>query len=337
MLSVFWLALGGTLLYFGAEWLVRGSVSLAFRAGLTPLVVGLTVVAAGTSAPEMVVSVLSALRGQGGIAVGNVVGSNICNILLIAGIAAAIRPLTVQRSLVRREIPIMIAVSALAVLLLWWGNVLGRLEAGVLVGLLVASTAWSIRTARREGLDGLPPPADLVPPVEREEGGPASGEKKSRDGSDPLPGALSVVRAVGFLFAGLALLVVGADRFVSGASEIARALGIAEAVIGLSVVAIGTSLPELATSVVAAVRGETDLALGNVVGSNIFNVLGILGVTGLVHPLPLPPGALLDMAVMVATAMLVIPLARTGWSLNRIEGISLVTLYAAYLGWLFLR
>jgi len=335
MLSVFWLALGGALLYFGAEWLVRGSVSLAFRAGLKPLVIGLTVVAAGTSAPEMVVSVLSAVRGQGGIAVGNVVGSNICNILLIAGIAAAIRPLTVQRSLVRREIPIMIAVSALAVLLLWWGNTLGRLEAGLLVGLLVASTAWSIRTARREGADGLP--SDDPQPADGVRRSRAPGETGSAGEPVPPPDTLTVARAAGYLVAGLAILVLGADRFVSGASEIARAFGIAEAVIGLSVVAIGTSLPELATSIVAAVRGETDLALGNVVGSNIFNVLGILGVTGLVHPLPLPPGALLDMAVMVASALLVIPLARSGWSLSRTEGVILVSLYGAYLAWLFLR
>jgi cation:H+ antiporter len=324
-ISLFWLLGGGLLLYLGAELLIRGAVSLAFRVGMSALVVGLTVVAAGTSTPEMVVSVLSAVRDQGDIAVGNVIGSNICNILLIAGAAAAIRPLTVQRSLVRREIPVMIAISALAVLLVWWGGRLGRVEAGLLVGLLVASTVWSIRSARSElrtaALGSSDRTAgDAIPSVDV-----PAGER------------MPIGAAVGLIVGGLALLVLGADRFVSGAVDIARAFGVAEAVIGLSVVALGTSLPELATSVVAAVRGETDLALGNVVGSNIFNLLGILGVTGLVHPLTLPVGAMLDFAVMVGVALLVLPLARTGLRLERWEGAALVSLYVGYVAWLFLR
>jgi cation:H+ antiporter len=311
-ISALWLVVGGVLLYFGAEVLIRGAVALAFRAGMTPLVVGLTVVAAGTSTPEMVVSVLSALRGQGAIAIGNVVGSNVCNILLIAGTAALIRPMVVQHTVVRREIPVMIGASVLAGALLWWHQGLVRAEAMLLVLLLVATTFWSIRAARTEG---------LAAPTEVAEAGPQR----------------SVGVSLLLLVAGLALLVVGADRFVTGAVDLARTFGLSEAVIGLTVVAIGTSLPELATSVVAALKGESDIALGNVVGSNIFNVLGILGVTGLVRPLPLPPGAGLDLLVMIAVALLVLPLARSGLRLHRWEGAVLLGLYGVYVGWLLGR
>jgi cation:H+ antiporter len=311
-LSILWLVAGGVLLYFGAEALIRGAVALAFRAGMTPLVVGLTVVAAGTSMPELVVSVLSGMRGQGGIAIGNVVGSNICNILLIAGMAAVIRPIAVKRTLIAREIPVMVLVSFLAAGLLWWGQVLGRLEAGLLLGLLVATTAWSIHAARGEIAE--PPAAE-----------------------DPEGPARSVAASAALLIVGLALLIVGADRFVSGAVDLARGFGLSEAVIGLTVVAVGTSLPELATSIVAALKGESDIALGNVVGSNIFNLLGILGITGLVHPLPLPPGAGVDLVVMLGVAALTLPMARSGLRVNRWEGGVLIALYLGYVGWLLVR
>lgn len=313
MIALLWLVLGGVLLYFGAETLVRGAVALAARAGMTPLVIGLTVVAAGTSTPEMVVSVLSALRGQGEIALGNVIGSNICNVLLIVGAAAVIRPLAVQRTVVRREIPLMIGVSALAGALLLWGAGLQRAEAALLLLLLVASTAWSIRAARRENAAGLV------------------------EGLPPLAAQSSLARSLGLVAAGLGLLVVGADRFVLGAVDLARTLGLSEAVIGLTVVAVGTSLPELATSVVAALRGESDIALGNVVGSNIFNLLGILGVAGLVQPLALPAGTGGDLAVMLAVAALVYPMAGTGLRVRRWEGVLLLAAYAGYLAWLLVR
>lgn len=314
MVSVLWLLAGGVLLYCGAEALIRGAVALAFRAGMTPLVVGLTVVAAGTSMPELVVSVLSSVRGEGAIAIGNVVGSNICNILLIAGVAALIRPITVQRVIVRREIPLMIGATVLAGALLLWGNSLARLEAGLLFGLLVASTVWSIRAARRE--TALDPETAGIPA-----------------GAAGAP----LIRNLAMLVLGLVLLVVGANWFVEGATELARMFGLSEAVIGLTVVAIGTSLPELATSVVAALRGESDIALGNVVGSNVFNLLGILGITGLVQPLALPAGSVRDLGVMLAVAVLVLPLARTGFRLQRWEGAVLVGSYAAYIGWLLAR
>lgn len=302
------------LLYFGAETLIRGAVALAFRLGMTPLVVGLTVVAAGTSAPEMVVSVLSATRGQAAIAVGNVVGSNICNVLLIAGVSALIRPMAVERSVVRREVPMMIAVSFLAAGLLWWDQALGRFEAAVLVVLLLSSIAWSIRAARRDQPQPAPEPSAAPPRIER-----------------------SKLASLGLVLGGLALLVIGADRFVLGAVDLARVFGLSEAVIGLTIVAIGTSLPELATSALAAVKGESDLALGNVVGSNIFNLLGILGVTGLVHPIALPPGTGPDLLVMLISAVLVLPLASSQLKVHRWEGAALVSLYGAYLTWLLLR
>jgi cation:H+ antiporter len=321
-ISVFWLVVGGVLLYFGAELLIRGAVALAFRAGMTPLVVGLTVVAAGTSAPELVVSVLSALRGQGGIAIGNVVGSNICNILLIAGTASLIRPMLVQRTVVQREIPLMIGVSLLASGLLWWGQALGRFEAGTLFGLLVVSTAWSIRAARRDATAPLPVAPGVVAPGVVAEVSPA---------------ARSVRVSAAMLVGGLLLLVFGADRFVFGAVDLARGFGLSEAVIGLTVVAVGTSLPELATSVLAAIKGESDIALGNVVGSNMFNLLGILGVTGLVHPLTLPEGAGIDLLVMILVAALVYPLSKTGLRLHRWEGAALVSMYVGYIAWLLVR
>jgi cation:H+ antiporter len=312
MISLLWLAVGGLLLYLGAEGLVRGSVALAYRAGMTPLVVGLTVVAAATSMPELVVSVTGALQGDGAIAVGNVVGSNICNILLIGSLTALIRPIVVQHSVVRREIPIMIAVSVLASVLLFRGGGLARPEAGLLLALLVGSIAWSLRSAS--------PTAHTV-------------EARETPVAAPLPVVGSVLLVVG----GLALLVAGANRFVLGAVELARVFGVSEAVIALSVVALGTSLPELATSVVAAFKGESDIALGNVVGSNLFNLLGILGVTGLVRPLPLPAGTGADLLVMVGTAVLVLPLARSGFRVQRWEGALLLMGYAAYLVWLFSR
>jgi cation:H+ antiporter len=312
MIPLLWLALGALLLYIGAEALVRGAVALAVRAGMTPLVIGLTVVAAGTSAPELVVSVAGAVRNDGAIAIGNVIGSNICNILLITSITALIRPIVVQRSIVRREIPLMIVVSLLATAFLLVGNRLARPEAAALLGLLVLSIGWSIGRARAER-----PEAESLP-------------VPTRSGTGPVTASV-------LLIAGLGLLVIGADRFVNGAVELARLLGVSETVVALTVVAVGTSLPELATSIVAAFKGESDLALGNVVGSNIFNLLGILGVAGLVHPLPLPAGAFLDLIVMIAAAVLILPLAWSGFTLQRLEAGLLLLLYGGYLTWLLGR
>ena len=306
--DLFSLAGGLLLLVAAASVLVRGAAALALRLGLTPLVVGLTVVAFGTSAPELVVSVQAALAGAGGIAVGNVVGSNIANVGLVLGVAVLLRPLAADPSLFRRDLPVLLVVTALAAALLADGQ-LGRVEGGVLAAGLVAYLVWSVRAARREQ-------ASVDLPVAEPSG----------------PGW----RDVAFVVAGLVGLVVGADLFVGGATNLAEAFGVSNAVIGLTVVAIGTSLPELATTVVAALRGEGDLAVGNVVGSNLFNLLGILGIASLVRPLAAPGLQLADVAVMGGLAVALVAMLWTGRRLARAEGAALATVYVAYVGYLVL-
>ena len=298
------LAGGLVLLVAAAHLLVRGAAALALRFGLSPLVVGLTVVAFGTSAPELVVSVQAALGGQGGIAVGNVVGSNIANIGLILGAAALVRPVIADPAVLRRDLPVLLGATAAGALVLYDRDV-GRVEGALLVAALGVYLAWSVREARRQRAA-----VDLGAPT-----GPAW-----RD-------AASVAL-------GLGGLVVGADLFVRGAVGLAEAAGVSNAVIGLTVVAFGTSLPELATSVVAAVRGESEIAVGNVVGSNLFNVLGILGVAALVRPVVAPGLELVDVAVMAAFAVAVVPMLVSGRRLVRVEAGLLAAGYVAYVGYL---
>jgi cation:H+ antiporter len=297
------------LLFAGAESLVRGATALALRLGLSTLLVGLTVVAFGTSAPELVVSSAAALDGVGGIAVGNVVGSNVANIALILGVSAIIRPLRVQAQLVRIDLPLMIGASlVLSALLFDW--TLSRLEGlGLVIGLL-AYLVFSYRWARRERMrEPLP--------------------------ADPLPSGSSSLLVNGFLvLLGLAMLVLGASWLVDGAVSIAERAGVSPTVIGLTLVALGTSLPELATSVVAAVRGADDLAVGNVVGSNLFNVLGILGTAALLRPLQVPDLGPEDLLALVGTAVMILPLARSGFVLSRIEGALLSLGYLGYVAFL---
>lgn len=301
---------GLLLLTAGAEGLVRGASALAQRMGLSPLVVGLTVVAFGTSTPELVVSLGAALQGNSGIALGNIVGSNIGNIGLILGGAALIAPLRAQTQIVRLDIPIMIGVSVLLGLLLVDGDV-GRLEGLILVLGLGTYTVFTIMMARRD-----PAP-------------PAMSEALSHPATEH-----SAIRDLGFVIGGLALLMGGAHLLVNAAVTIAEQLGISQAVIGLTIVGIGTSLPELATSFAAAFRGASDIAIGNVVGSNIFNLLGILGTTALIQPLPAAGIGLVDIGVMIGLALLTLPMARSGFTLNRWEGTALVLLYAGYLAFL---
>ncbi len=302
------LAGGLVLLVAAASVLVRGASALALRLGLTPLVVGLTVVAFGTSAPELVVSVQAALAGAGGIAVGNVVGSNIANVGLVLGLAVLVRPLAADPSLFRRDLPVLLAVTALAAALLADGQ-LGRVEGVVLVTGLVAYLVWSIRAAHQEQ-------AAVDLPI-TEPSGPAW-------------------RDVAFIVAGLAGLVVGADLFVGAATDLAQVAGVSNAVIGLTVVAIGTSLPEMATTIVAALKGESDIAVGNVVGSNLFNLLGILGIAAVVRPLVAPGLQLADVAVMAVLALALAVMLWTGRRLARAEGAALVAAYLGYMGYLVL-
>lgn len=305
------LFLGLVLLYYGAEFLVRGSSSLALRLGLTPLVVGLTVVAFGTSSPEMVVSLKAAYLGQGDISVGNVVGSNICNIGLILGLCALITPIKVSSQIIRLDTPIMIAVTALGVGLLLDGSV-SRGEGAALFALLLSYIGFSVWQARRSPADSL-------------------GEEFTEEIAISKRGlAVDLLMVAG----GLVLLVLGARFLVDAAVVIARALGWSEALIGLTIVAAGTSLPELATSLVAAVRKEADIAVGNLVGSNIFNLLGILGVTAMVTPLSTTGIRGADLAVMATLAVVLWPFSRTGGRITRTEGSVFLLGYASYLVWL---
>lgn len=302
---------GLVLLYFGAEGLVRGSSALALRLGVPPLLVGLTIVAFGTSTPELVVSVKAAMDGNGAISLGNVIGSNICNIALILGMSAVIRPLIIQVQVVRYEIPVMIAVSVLFCLMAWNGRV-GRIEAAVfLIAFTVYLVAGFLRT-RRES--------------------PAVNQAEIRE-AIPKPVRPLWIYAL-YVLGGLAMLVLGGRFLVDAAVHIAVAAGVSQAVIGLTIVAVGTSLPELATSAIASLKGEADIAVGNVVGSNIFNILLILGVSGLIRPISSLDMSSMDLAMMTVTAALCLPLMRTGYVLSRREGAVLLMIYVGYVVYL---
>jgi cation:H+ antiporter len=300
--------LGLVLLCAGAEGLVRGSASLALRAGVTPLVVGLTVVAFGTSSPEMVVSTKAAYVGQGSIALGNVVGSNIFNIAVILGLSALVRPVKVNIQLIRFDMPVMIGVSLLAFGLLRDGQ-LTRPEGALLFAGVAVYTITVVRMARRQHTEAV-----------------------DREFADGTPKAnRSVLLDVTYVLGGLALLIFGARFFVLGAVDLARWLGVSEAVIGLTIVAAGTSMPELATSMVAAFRKQEDIAIGNIVGSNIFNILAILGAAGLVRPFTSGGVQPMDFYFMLGTSALLLPLMRWGMKLTRYDGLLFLALYAAYL------
>ena len=304
MESVLMLVLGIGILAAGAEPLVRGASRIALGAGLSPLVVGLTVVAFGTSAPELVVSMKAALESQSAIAAGNIVGSNIFNIAAILGLSALVCPLSVQTGMVRRDMPVLLASSLLFSALLMLGSGLSRIDGGVLLLGMAGFLWWSVRLGRREA----DKTADEHP----------TGKK-----AVALPALLVVL--------GLVLLVAGARLFVGNAVLLARQLGMSEAAIGLTIVAAGTSLPELVTSLVAAFRRQTDIAIGNVVGSNIFNVLGIGGAVSLVAPIPSLAIGWIDLAFMAGLSLLLLPLMKTGRTLARWEGGLLVVGFGAYL------
>ncbi|MAL98096.1 MAG: sodium:calcium antiporter [Alteromonadaceae bacterium] len=313
LMPFLYLALGLVLLVAGAEVLVRGATRLAAAFGISPLVVGLTVVAFGTSAPEMAVSVQSSLSGTGDIALGNVVGSNIFNVLAILGLSALVVPMLVSRQLIRQDVPVMVAASVLAFALAFDGT-LGRIDGLVLFAGVIAYTAFLIVSSRRQ--------QKLANDEFAREYGPAEA-----------PQSDSWLKNALFVAAGLVLLVVGSDLLVSGAVVLARALGLSELVIGLTIIAASTSLPEVATSVTAALKGERDIAVGNVVGSNIFNLLAVLGLASLVAPegLAVPASALaFDFPVMLAVAIACLPIFFSGYVVNRWEGLLFLGYYVAY-------
>lgn len=320
-MTVVWFIAGLVLLVGGAELLVRGAAALARAAGISSLVVGLTVVAFGTSSPEMAVSVEAGLAGNGDIAVGNVVGSNSFNVLFILGVSALVAPLVVSRQLLRQDIPIMVAISLLPIILGWDGRI-SAIEGGISVLLLVVYTVWLIRQSRRAG--AVPDAPDAEAPLT---GGPAVGWRGM---------ALNLALAIG----GLVILVLGARWLVYSAVVFAEAAGVDKLIIGLTIVAAGTSLPEVATSLIAAFRGQRDIAVGNVVGSNIFNLLGILGLAATLAPggLAINPSLLrLDVPVMFGAALACLPICFTGGRITRSEGLLLLGGYVAYTVYLVLN
>ena len=302
-----WIAASLVLLFFGAEWLVRGSADLAVRLGLTPLVIGLTVVAYGTSTPELIVSSKAALAGQGDIAMGNVIGSNIFNICIILGLSALVYPLRVKLQLLKLDIPIMIGVSLL-LLVIFRDFHISRVEAAMLFFGIIIYSVMNIRLARRE----------------------TSAEVKDEFAQAMPKNSSGLWRDLAFIVLGLGVLVVGSRLLVDNSVSLAKLLGISEAVIGLTIVAAGTSMPELATSVVAAWRKQPDIAIGNVVGSNIYNILSILGFSGLLAPLHCTGIKPLDLSVMLGTAALLLPIMLTGFVVRRWEGAVLIAIYGGY-------
>jgi cation:H+ antiporter len=311
------LVLGGFLLYLGAEWLVKGAAGLARVLGVPPLVIGVTVVAYGTSAPELMVTLLAAAEGKSDIALGNVIGSNIANLGLILGATALVAPPLVDRSLARREVPVLL-VSALAMPAALYDGVISRLE-GALLLLGAIAFSWAMLRATSR----VPATAAIATEAREEIAEEA-----------PI---LSKPKLVALALLGLALLLGGGKVFVDGAVAIAFAFGMSERIVGLTIVAIGTSLPELAASIVAALRGHSSLAIGNVIGSNIFNALLILGAGAMAHPIQ---GSLLalrfDLCVMGGFTLLASILVRTERKISRPEGFLLVSAYAAFLGALVL-
>lgn len=321
LLTFIYLIAGLILLVAGAEVLVRGAAKLAAQFGIPPLIIGLTVVAFGTSAPETAVSVQSALNGSGDLAIGNVVGSNIANVLLILGVTALIAPLVVSRQLIRLDVPIMIGASLITYALAWDGS-LSRLDGALLFAGIIVYTVFLIISSRRSQSNA------------------ADDEFEAEYGQHETPKPYAWAINLALIIAGLALLVGGSHFLVEGAVQLARALGLSELVIGLTVVAIGTSLPELATSVMAALKGERDIAVGNIVGSNIFNLLCVLGLASLLSPsaiLVASNALAFDFPVMIAVAVACLPIFFSGYAINRWEGALFVAFYALYTTYLIIN
>ncbi len=312
MESLLYLLLGSIMLYFGAEGLVRGSASVALRTGLSALVVGLTIVAFGTSSPELVVSFMAGLEGNADIAIGNVIGSNICNIALIIGVAAMIRPIKVKLQLIKFDLLVMIAVSILLVAIIYDGTI-SFTDGLLLTAGIIAYTVFTVKKAFSESSEEL---------IEEFESELKPSKRK------PIVDYILILLGIGGL-------VFGANVFVDGAIGIASMLGVSTAIIGLSIVAFGTSLPELATSLVASIKDEGDISIGNAIGSNIFNILFVLGLASLAHEIPTTDISYVDVSIMIGIAVILFPLARIGMSIGRIKGAFLLSIYIAYVFYLY--
>ncbi len=314
--------IGLLMLYYGAEWLVKGASSLARSLGLTPLVIGLTVVAFGTSAPELVVSIISSFQEKSMIAIGNVVGSNICNIALILGLASLFMPVKSNESVVKRDIPIMLGIS-LYLLLISLNSKIGRLEGATLLGGIIVYVCLNYyyavkgtkQTSRGESKELAAEDIEYIP---------------------------SRARQITLIVAGILFVVTGAEMLIDSAVKIMQTFGISEKFIGLTVVALGTSLPELATSVVAAIKKEMDISIGNLVGSNVFNLLGVLGAASLVRPVLIPggfiqSGLLVDYLVMMFISFLPWLMMRKTNTVTRRDGVVLLSCYVGYIAYLIVK
>ena len=304
---------GIVVLYFGAVWLVRGASRLASSLGVSPIVVGLTIVSLGTSAPELVVCLVAALQGNPGLAIGNVMGSNLANIGLILGLTSLVHPLEVKHRVVWREMPVMLLIT-FAIYPIAFDRVLSRMDGFMLLLVLLAYLVWVFRSGHPDEIKSSHGPRDSM----------ATSEEAA---------SLLNLKDIGHVALGSAFLVLGGYCIVKGAVEVASALGISEVIIGLTVVAIGTSLPELATSLVAAMRQEVDIAVGNIIGSNIFNLTAIFGTTAIVRPIMIPETVLSrELAGVVFMSLLLLPILRNGWQIKRWEGALLLTAYIG-MGW----
>lgn len=342
-INIVLLVLGVIIVLKGADWLTDGAVNIATRFGVSQMVIGLTIVAMGTSMPEFCVSMVSALKGTPDLAVGNVVGSNTLNTLLIVGCSALVAPIMVKRSSVKRDIPFAV-VASLLMLLFCLDGAIGRVDAAVFfagfclfmfVTLKYAKTTEEhAATVATMGAAMATAAAASTSVSEASTSQPSAPEASTSQSSAP---EASMLKAVVMLVVGLLCLIAGSNMFVDNASFVASSLGVSDAVIGLTIVAGGTSLPELATSMVSAKKGNSDIAIGNVIGSNVFNILMIIGITGLVKPMHIAGITTLDLIMMLASMLLMWFFCRTTYKVKRWEGAVLTIVYLAYLTWLIMN
>ena len=348
-INIVLLVLGVIIVLKGADWLTDGAVNIATRFGVSQMVIGLTIVAMGTSMPEFCVSMVSALKGTPDLAVGNVVGSNTLNTLLIVGCSALVAPIMVKRSSVKRDIPFAV-VASLLMLLFCLDGAIGRVDAAVLfagfclfmfVTLKYAKTTEENAAAvATSGAAMATASASSTSVSEASTSQPSSSEASSSETSASeasQASGTSMLKAVVMLVVGLLCLIAGSNMFVDNASFVASSLGVSDAVIGLTIVAGGTSMPELATSMVSAKKGNSDIAIGNVIGSNVFNILMIIGITGLVKPMHIAGITTLDLIMMLASMLLMWFFCRTTYKVKRWEGAVLTIIYLAYLTWLIMN
>ena len=342
-INIVLLVLGVIIVLKGADWLTDGAVNIATRFGVSQMVIGLTIVAMGTSMPEFCVSMVSALKGTPDLAVGNVVGSNTLNTLLIVGCSALVAPIMVKRSSVKRDIPFAV-VASLLMLLFCLDGAIGRVDAAVLfagfslfmfVTLKYAKTtegpAAAVATSGAATTTGISEAS-----TSQASSSEASSSETSASEASQASGT-SMLKAIVMLVVGLLCLIAGSNMFVDNASFVASSLGVSDAVIGLTIVAGGTSMPELATSMVSAKKGNSDIAIGNVIGSNVFNILMIIGITGLVKPMHIAGITTLDLIMMLASMLLMWFFCRTTYKVKRWEGAVLTIIYLAYLTWLIMN